>query len=253
MSQKTEIQILSRILNLLNRHHYYDEEGLAINLSRAFIQWQDQNNFLKNAGKIKTSFFRKNKVNKDQFLSEIHKEVAHLTINAAIPRFPKQIFWEDVDSFSRARKVKASKERYLNLLEIDVKKAFLSLIGEPNIHKDSSVEMSDIFTPRIKLNGENISTAIALNGRGKFKTKKKEGIFEIADSGKNGNQINRLFEEPAKLFILQCVGQFSNYVCDEMYAHAYKKSKGGKEEIYYCLIDGNDTDRIIRATSGDKK
>lgn len=252
MSQKAEIQVLSRILNLINRHHYRDEDGFAVSVSREFIKEKDQNVLLKSVGKIKTSFFRRNKVNKDQFLREIYKEIICLKMEMDHSKFPKLITWEDIDSFSKAKKVSTSRECYLQVLENDVKQAFLSHIGEPHIHRDSSVEMSDIFTPRVKFNGKNVATAIALNGRGKFKTKKREGIFEIADSGKNGNQINRLFTEPAKLFILQCVGKFSNYVYDEMLVHAYKKSNGGKDEVYYCLIDGNDTDRIIRALNGDK-
>ena len=92
MSQETEIQVLSRILHLINKHRYQDEDGFAVVLSREFIKEKNQSIFLRTASKIKTSFFRKNKVKKDQFLREIYKEIICLKMEADNSKFPK-LMW----------------------------------------------------------------------------------------------------------------------------------------------------------------
>lgn len=249
MSQKAEIQVLSRILNLINRHHYQDEDGFAVSLSREFINEKNKSIFLRTASKIKTSFFRKNRVSKKTFLLSLFGELSVLKIETENAGFPKQVTIDDIDFLSKSRRISSS-ATYVDMLEKDVKKGFISIIGEPHQTKDWGGEYSDVFTTRVTLKGKRIATAFAFNGRGKIKNKPK-GLTS-AECGTNGDQIQRLFDEPAKLFILQSVSRIHRSVYVDMNTNAFKKSNGGKDEVYYCLIDGNDTDRIMKVLKGDK-
>lgn len=248
MLQEMEIQILSKIQNLINKHKYEDEDDFSVALARAFIKNRDKSPFLKNANSIKTAFFRKNNIRKKPFLDNVFNEISNENIEE-YPMFPKQISLDEIDSFSKIRKIMPSGVGHLHILEKEVEAAFKCLIKEPYEHKHWGGENSDGLTTRVIFKGKRIPTAIAFNGRGKISDKVK-GLTN-ADCGDNGDQILRLFIEPAALFILQCVGRIHNSLYVEMYAHAYKKSNGGKNEVYYCLIDGNDTDRIIRLAKGD--
>lgn len=79
----------------------------------------------------------------------------------------------------------------MNIPEKDVELLFQRITGEPYTHKHSSVENSDCFSTRLKLNGKRVSVAIAFNGRGKISDINK-GLTP-ADCRANGNQIIKLF------------------------------------------------------------
>jgi hypothetical protein len=67
----------------------------------------------------------------------------------------------------------------------------------------------------------------------------------ISDLGTRGDQVIRLFNEPAKIYFLQCNGRIDSQVYDMMKTYAEKKAR--EEEIFYCIIDGVDTARVLRA------
>jgi hypothetical protein len=87
------------------------------------------------------------------------------------------------------------------------------------------------------LDGERISTAFAFKGPAKFHP------MTNADLGKNGDQINRLFAEPARLLVLQHCHQITSPVRDTMRAFAQQM---GNPRLF-CLIDGYDTLRVLKA------
>jgi hypothetical protein len=83
--------------------------------------------------------------------------------------------------------------------------------------------------------------AFAFKGRG---TKKK---LTPRDMGKNGDQIQRLFMSPAKLFIVQHVGEIDESVVDQMYSAAVTRSYATGDQVYYGTINGGDTIRLMAA------
>ncbi len=121
--------------------------------------------------------------------------------------------------------------------ETKIKTAFAEIIGEPCVQKDWGGERSDLFSSRVRLNGERISTAFAFKGPAKFQP------LNLAQLGKNGDQIDRLFTEPADLFILQHCHEITSPVRGTMRAYAQQISR----PRFYCIIDGYDTIRILTA------
>lgn len=121
--------------------------------------------------------------------------------------------------------------------EQEIKKAFAEIIGEPTVPKDWSGERSDLFTTWVKLQGRRISTALAFKGPAKFHP------MAASDLGKNGDQIDRLFSEPADLLILQHCHDITPPVRGMMRAYAQQM---GRPRLF-CLINGYDTLRILRA------
>jgi len=67
--------------------------------------------------------------------------------------------------------------------------------------------------------------------------------MEMKDLGKNGDQIARLFDEPADIFILQHCHHIDSSVIKTMDAFANQINRQRK----YCIINGIDTLRIFKA------
>lgn len=228
----------------MKKKSYEDDDDFSVKLSQLYVS-TDKNDFIKQSKKIKTSFFKRNRVKKELFLQDLFKE---LSKEKYIEKstFPKQIFIEEIANFSKVKKFKKSKGKYLDILENDVKVLIKKILGEYKEQKDWGGEQSDLFTTRLTLDKKRLPVAFCLKGRG------KKGILQISDCGKNGDQIIRLFKEPAKLFIWQYVGDISSQVYDMMETCAYKKSEGGAKEVYYCIIDGSDTERLFKVYSSKK-
>lgn len=147
-----------------------------------------------------------------------------------------------IDTFSRAetiqeRLTKTSLAPLKNVSEADIKQAFAEIINEPMVPKDWGGEASDLFSSRVRLNSQRISTAFLLKGPAKFHP------MTPADLGKNGDQIGRLFSEPADLLVLQHCHEVTTSVRRQM--RAYAEQMGNPRQ--YCVIDGYDTLRILKA------
>jgi hypothetical protein len=70
--------------------------------------------------------------------------------------------------------------------------------------------------------------------------------MEIKDCGKNGDQLVRLARSEASLFFVQYVGNISESVVTDIAGKAaLHRSRGA--EASYCIIDGQDTARLLRA------
>ena len=153
-----------------------------------------------------------------------------------------EVYVDNIDSFARVRDVpppqgKAALDPLRDIPEQKIKTAFAEIIGEQTVPKDWGGEQSDLFSTWVRLKDERISTAFAFKGPAKFHP------MTLADLGKNGDQINRLFSEPAKLLVLQHCHQITPPVRGVMRAFAEQM---GKPRLF-CLIDGYDTLRLFQA------
>jgi hypothetical protein len=145
---------------------------------------------------------------------------------------------DNIDSFSNIGS--QSRNGMQAISEKTIKKAFAKIIGERGSFKDWGGEKSDLYTTRVRLKGKRIATAIA------FKGKATSGKLVPGKMGKNGDQINRLFEEPAELFLIVYGGQIDSSIISQMQAFAVGKALSGRK-IYYGVIDGTDLGRLAIA------
>lgn len=152
-----------------------------------------------------------------------------------------EVFVDGIDSFALVRNELYPKKSELLLLkdipEESIKQAFAEIIGEPSVPKDWGGEASDLFSANVILDGERISTALAFKGPAKFRP------MRMSELGKNGDQIHRLFSEPADLLVLQHCHEITPPVRAAMRAYA---TNIGNPRLF-SLIDGYDTLRVLRA------
>lgn len=123
--------------------------------------------------------------------------------------------------------------------ENEVKHAFADLLGEPEIPKDWGGERSDLFSTQVTISGNQYSTAFAFKGPAKF------APMSLASLGKNGDQIDRLFSEPAEFLVLQHCNSVDNAVRGTMRAYANQMNN----LRLFMIIDRYDTLRVLNAYS----
>jgi hypothetical protein len=155
---------------------------------------------------------------------------------------PRRITIDEIASFSRVRTVAKAdtKLRLSAMAESQVKTAFKAILGETHDFKDWGGEKNDLFTDKLRVSSARKNAAIAFKGRG------TSGTLTPKKMGKNGDQIGRLFSSEAEVFLIVYHGKVDESVRNQMYAHAVAKSLGGKSVIY-CVIDGDDLNRIAQA------
>jgi hypothetical protein len=164
-----------------------------------------------------------------------------LTVNVSFPpsaQNAKFITIDQIDSFSDIGN--ESRPGMQSFPERRIKEGIAEVIGEHGSFKDWGGERSDLYTTRIRLAGRRIRAAIAFKGRG------TSGKLVPAKMGKNGDQINRLFEEPADLFLVVYGGQIDSSIISQMQAFAVGHALSGRK-VYYGVIDGTDLGRLVFA------
>lgn len=154
-----------------------------------------------------------------------------------------RIYPEQIDAFRNMRNVRAPDSKRLDEIMLDlpeayIKTAFAHIIGEPYIQKDWGGERSDLYTSRISIDGVPMSAAFLLKG-----PSVPRRMFP-KDLGKRGDQINRLFEEPAELLVLQHCNSIDSSVVRQMRTFAVEQPANPRR---FSIIDGADTYRILRS------
>lgn len=122
-----------------------------------------------------------------------------------------------------------------SITEEKIKQDIAEIIKENNVPKDWGGESSDLFTNHIHINGKRYSAAFLLKGPAKFHP------MTVKDLGANGNQIVRLFDEPADILILQ----HCHYIKAEIYKTMDAFASRFNNIRRYCIIDGIDTQRLL--------
>lgn len=124
--------------------------------------------------------------------------------------------------------------------ENEVKKAICAAIGD-SPRKDWGGEQNDIFTTRVTLNGRRVPTAFLLKGPA------VRGRLTIAKCGKNGDQIQRLFQSAADLFVVQFNGEIDERVVAEARDKVLLLRARGSSNACCLIMDGVDTARFLVA------
>lgn len=151
-----------------------------------------------------------------------------------------QLHPQQVDQFSEINflwtPIRAEFNKLKTIPEQKVKEVFCELLTEFEVPKDWGGEESDIFSSNLSIEGQRYSSAFLLKGPAKFHEMK------ISDCGKNGDQIYRLFNTPANVFVLQHCHKVSPAVRKTMEAFALSQYS---RSCRYMIIDGYDTARIL--------
>jgi hypothetical protein len=162
-----------------------------------------------------------------------------LPAGASVPR--ARVYPSDIGQFSgvdfASPFAEAEGEAVLRVPEDTVKRAFAELLGEPYVPKDWGGERSDLYTSRVFVRGRQLSAAWLFKGPGFPRA------MDVKALGKNGDQIDRLFTEPAELLVLQHCHQIKPSVVGMMDAYAHD----ARHPRFYMIIDGADTGRILRS------
>jgi hypothetical protein len=158
-----------------------------------------------------------------------------------------RVFVEDIDSFRKVRDV--NRGLVVNLLdqgffdrsEEAIQTALEQILDIPVTQADWGGEVNDLYSSNVVLNGRRIETAFMLKGNGLRRPE-----MRIRDCGANGDQLIRLMRSPARLFVVQYVGNISQAVIEDMEGKV-RQLRGQGRDAYYCIIDGQDTARLMRA------
>jgi hypothetical protein len=122
-----------------------------------------------------------------------------------------------------------------------VQQALEEILTVPLHKKDWGGEVNDLYTANVVVDGVRRPTAFLLKGNGL-----KSKLMKIKHCGKNGDQVVRLFQSPADLFVIQFVGNISEAVIQQAHGEAARLKTQGRE-AQFLILDGQDTARLLCA------
>jgi len=167
-----------------------------------------------------------------------------VTIKIALERKTakiRQITIDDIDSFSKIRGVGPNGHLPKSVSEKKFKLGVQKVAGQPGEFKDWGGEKNDLFTTNIRIAGLRRPVAFAFKGPGTV------GKLTPGKLGKNGDQIQRLFETAAEVFLIQYWAEIDESVLKQMEQLAVAKSVMTGNEILYGIVDGQDSRRLFDA------
>lgn len=149
----------------------------------------------------------------------------------------------DIEQFAEMdRTWVPSKTEFARLADIPehkVKELICRLLDEHDVPKDWGGEESDLFSDRLLVGGARKTGAFLLKGPAKFHP------MTPRDLGKNADQIYRLFNIPAQVYILQHCHNVGAAVRKTMEAYALHRSFTAP--CRYVIMDGLCTAQLLRA------
>lgn len=166
---------------------------------------------------------------------------AKVTVKIRLPFVVKTRFVtiDDVDQFKKAKTIRKIPNTLIpnRLPEQKVKVGILRLLQELKIPKDWGGESNDIFSVKLKIRGRLKRAAFALKGPA------KKGTLVPGMMGKNGDQIQRLFNSPAEAFFVQYEDEIGESVVGLMEQLARAKSVLNGS-VFFGTIDRDATYRL---------
>jgi len=147
---------------------------------------------------------------------------------------------DDVASFANVRDI-APTSSAPKLSEAAFKRGLQNIIGEKGTFKDWGGEQNDLFTTWVRIAGRRRRAAFALKGPG------AKGKMTLRHLGKNADQVPRLFRSPADVFFVQHHDEIDQMVIAEMQVHARELARNETRTVWFGVIDGQDSRRLIAA------
>jgi hypothetical protein len=164
----------------------------------------------------------------------------HIRVPKAIVRV-RLVTIDDIDSFSRVRSLRIEPDTRSPLEEARFKRGIARILNEQGRFVDWGGERNDLYTTRLRISGRRYAAAFAFKGRA------TRGILTPRHMGKNADQIQRLFQSAATVFLVQYSGQIAESVLEQMEEFAKAKSVAIADVVYFGVIDGHDSSRLIEA------
>ena len=153
----------------------------------------------------------------------------------------KRLTIDDVYSFAAVKRKEPKGNHPPDLSENEFKRGVQAIIGEGGEFKDWGGERSDLYSTRLLLKkAKRVTAAFGFKGPG------QPGKLVIGRMGKNGDQLPRLFQEEADVFFVQHWREIDLSVLDLMRNLAVAKSVTTGKQICYGVIDGHDSERLMR-------
>lgn len=156
----------------------------------------------------------------------------------------QRVTLDDLDNFSAVRDV-AETRNTLEIPEGTFKQGVIRIIGEPGEFRDWGGEHNDLYTTRVRFRGERLAAAFAFKGPG------TKGRLTPKKMGANGDQIQRLFQADADVFIIHYWREIDESVIEQMKHFAISKSVTEGRRVCYGIIDGADASRIYESYPHD--
>lgn len=153
----------------------------------------------------------------------------------------QQIYVDEIDSFKKIKPIRhVNAVAIRRMAERTINRALCRILNQSE-KKDWGGERNDIYTNKIIYRGSRKSAAFALKGKA-VKSKLTPGKM-----GKNGDQIQRLFDATADIYLVGHNRDIDDRVVDLMQTHAIQKSIAANKSIFFCVIDGDDLARLAVA------
>ena len=171
---------------------------------------------------------------------------SQVTINTSF-RVPKKrldarlVTVDDIDSFSKVLDIDEIPGEYTKIYESKFKAGVAAILGEKDLFKDWGGELNDLSSTKVRIDGKRRMAAFAFKGPG------TSGKLTPGKMGKNGDQIQRLFRCPADVYIVQFWRNVDDSVYEQMMQFAQLKSYFENRTIWYGVIDGDDSNRLMLA------
>lgn len=171
----------------------------------------------------------------------------HVTVNVKHAKVKHgeavEITIDDIDQFKLVRRLNKSNQKPLSPLpESRFKRGLQRMFKDYGVHKDHGAEIDDFHTNKFRMDGKRYSAAFALKGPG-------VGVKLVTPGkwGKQGNQIQRLVNAPARVFLLQSEVQIDEYSVDQLKRLVEHKANQENRKLYYGYIDPHDSTRLRKA------
>jgi hypothetical protein len=259
-STSTGIAVLNVVLNYVLSRRWRDYDDFSVRLTERILakNVRTEKELTELIFKISGQFFKLNNVSRRDFaqgfpssrvIERMNSSIAftdkqivevHKTVQLRKPNF-ERVYVEEIDSFSKVKTV--SREEAQALIPVDVSEEFVKKaickILSVSPPKDWGGERSDLYAD-VRYLGKLIPAAFMLKANG------TPGKLTVRKCGKNGDQILRLVEEPARLFIVQHVDSIDSNVVRLMEIAVGSIAKDTRK-LFYSVWDGIETARLLLA------
>jgi len=165
-----------------------------------------------------------------------------IKIDVRIPRkkhAAHHVTVDDIDNFEKIASVES--RSYVKMAESTFKNGVAKILGERGVFKDWGGESRDLSSTQLKIGNKRKIAAFAFKGPG------KTGKLTPGKMGVNGDQIQRLVKCPAEVFIVQYWADIEDSVLEQLKDLVTLKSYFEDKELWYGIINGNDSARLIAA------
>lgn len=178
-----------------------------------------------------------------EFPTKTNPRFGGVTLNVKLPKQlvdVEKVTIDDIDSFSKVKGI----ARNIATLPVDEKRfkeGLQRILNEQGTFQDWGGELNDLFSTCLILDGERKDVAFGLKGKG------MTGTLTPKKMGHRGDQVQRLFRTPAEVFLIQYWNKIDESIIEQIKSFAVAKSALEGKKIYYGIIDGQDTMRMIAA------